>query len=171
VAGFKRFAKVLDVIGTTDEKGRPAIQIQELIQPVVLSNRVTGSDLPFYPMVVPIVKESTDSNILLLPNIECLSLVVGRIAMSMDDAFAVCDLLTKRLRGVLLREDFATHFLGNRSNSESLADLFNEIAKFGFCWSSRQLIFVACADKHDGLHFGPEPCVCLRGAFSCAAAA
>jgi hypothetical protein len=140
---------MLDVIGTTDEEHRPTIQVQELIQPVGFSDRVGGSDLPFQPIVFPIVKEGTESNILLLANIEFLSPLVGWIAISMDDAIDMCNLLTQRMTKVLLREGFNAHFLGNRSSLGRLADLLDEIPKFTFCKISWQLIFMACADEYD----------------------
>jgi len=51
------------------------------------------SDLLLKPVVVPIVEERLKSDILLLPNMECLPLFVVRIAISMTDALRVCDLL------------------------------------------------------------------------------
>src|ERR1700730_8043322 len=161
---FKLVAKALDVICATNKESRPAIQVQQLIQPVAFSNRMRSSDLLLKPVGVPIVAEGLISNILLLPDTERLPLFVVGIAISMSDALSVCDLLAERLGGVLLRESLIAHFLGYRSHFIRLAALFEEIPKLLFRGVSRPLIFVACADKHDGLHSGqPIPAYGRRG--------
>jgi hypothetical protein len=159
VVGFKRFAKVVDVIGAADKKDWPAIQVEELRQPVVLSDGVGASDLLFLPIIVPILIECTDSNIVLLSNIEHSSLLVGRVTMSVRDAFGKCDLLAQRLREVPLREGFSAHFLGNRSNFEIFADLLNQTLKVELCsrvclrgdpWSCKRLVWVFIHEGFQG---------------------
>jgi len=129
---MKRAAKAFDVICATDKECRPTIQLQELIQPVVFSDRMRNSDLMFLSLLVPVVEESIESNILLLANLECLPLFVVRIAISMGDALSNCDLLAQRLRDVFLRRGFEAHLLGNRSNFEHVAGMFDEMPKFDF---------------------------------------
>jgi hypothetical protein len=154
---FKLVAKALDLICATNKENRPAIQVQQLIQPVAFSNRMRSSDLLLKPVAVPIVEEGLIFNvryIVLLPDTDRLPLFVVGIAISMSNALSVCDLLAERLGGAPLRESLNAHFLGYRSHFIRLAGLFEEIPKFLFYGVSRPLIFVACADKHDRLHSG-----------------
>ncbi len=112
-----------------------------------------GSDLLFHPLLVPVVEKSIESNILLLPNVQRLPLFVIRIAVPMGDTLRICNPLAQRLRGVFLRQGFKIHFLGNRSNFEYVADLFDEIPKCNFRDISRQLMLMARAHEHDVAHF------------------
>ena len=74
------------------------------------------------------------------------------IAVTMGDTLCICNELAQRLRGVFLHQGFKIHFLGNRSNFEYVAYLFDEIPKCNFRRISRQLMLMACADEHDVAH-------------------